>query len=343
MSLKVLMAVGALACGGLAYSLPAAAQVGGREVAVSDGLEAENRYPDRLLAWPGGVTSLADVTYSTLPGYRPMTVDIYMPPREMGPRPLVMFIHGGAWMGGDTRHSGAFEDFPAMLAGLAKEGFVVVSLEYRLSREAKFPAQLQDVRAALRFLKLNAARYGIDPERVGVWGASAGGHLSALAALTCGRADLDDERGKGAASGSECVQAAAIWYGVFDMAKLAGNNPSGPPQVIRDLLGCNDKCTSEAYALASPVRYVDAGDPGDPPMLLIHGLQDRSVPATQSSDAERLLRTAGVPVEATYLPGIDHSFIGASPKETRDANLLAMNLTFDFFKRVLAAKNGRGD
>ncbi|MFM6852722.1 MAG: alpha/beta hydrolase fold domain-containing protein, partial [Sphingopyxis sp.] len=126
-------------------------------------------YPDRVTQFPGGVTGLADVTYSTTIGYRPQVLDIYMPPASAGtgPKPLILYIHGGGWIAGHTRHNGALSNFPQVLAALAAEGFVVASLEYRLSGEAPFPAQVQDSRAALRFLRANASRFGLDPARVG--------------------------------------------------------------------------------------------------------------------------------------------------------------------------------
>ena len=291
----------------------------------------DDRYPDRVTRWPGGVTSRADVTYSTIEGYRPMTVDIYTPSMRGGPKPLILYVHGGGWVGGHTRHGGALANFPAALARLASEGFVVASLEYRLAGEARFPAALQDARAALRFLKGNAARYGIDPARTGIWGGSAGGHLSALTALSCGDASLDPA-GTHAPAGSECVQAAVIWYGVFDFAALAAGRPGGNDGAAVRLLGCNVTCRPEDYAPASPVTYIDAQDP---PFLLIHGEQDRVVPVAQSHLVEARLRAAGVPVDSIYIPGVDHSFIGGTPAETRAATLRATNATFDFFHRTL--------
>lgn len=302
-----------------------------RDFPVGEGAVLEDRYPDRLQAWPGGVSSLADVTYSTIPGYRPMVMDIYMPPRDAGPKPLVLFVHGGGWVGGHTRHSGAAADFPAALARLAAEGFVVASVEYRLAQEARFPAQLQDVRAALRFMKANAARYGVDPSRAAVWGGSAGGHLSALTALSCGAPGIDPA-GSTAAPGSECVQAAVIWYGVFDFAALAASRADREDPAAVTLLGCKDRCTPAQYAPASPVTYIDGRDP---PMLLIHGEGDRVVPVAQSHLAEARLKAAGVPVQSIYIPGVDHSFIGASPGQTRAATLTALNATFDFFHAQL--------
>ena len=128
------MRVGILALLGAAV-LANPAHAAPRDFATSDKPVLEDRYPQAVTQWPGGVTSLADVTYSTISGYRPMIVDIYMPPKAVGPKPLILYIHGGGWVAGHTRHSGALADFPGVLARLASEGFVVASLEYRLAAD----------------------------------------------------------------------------------------------------------------------------------------------------------------------------------------------------------------
>lgn len=291
----------------------------------------EDLYPVHVTQWPGGVTSLADVTYQTIPGYRPQMIDIYQPAKGSAPKPLILYIHGGGWVGGTPRNSGALANFPAVLAKLASEGFVVASLEYRLAGEARYPAALQDARAALRYLKTNAARFGIDPARSGVWGGSAGGHLSALTALSCGVASLDPA-GTSAAPGSECVQSAVIWYGVFDFAALAAGRQGGGDGAAERLMGCTGPCTAEQYAPASPVTYIDAKDP---PFLLIHGTEDKVVPVSQSYGAEARMKAAGVPVESIYITGVDHSFIGKTAADTHTATMRAVNATFDFFHQKL--------
>ncbi len=289
-------------------------------------------YPDRVTRFAGGVTGLADITYSSIPGYRPMVVDIYLPPKAAVPtaKPLIMYIHGGGWMAGHTRQAGALADFPSVLAKLASEGFVVASLEYRLAGEARFPAQLQDVRAAVRYLKANAGKYGIDPGRVALWGGSAGGHLAALAALSCGAPGIDD---KPQPAGTECVQGAVIWYGVFDFAPLMARAEGAPV----GLLGCAsaEVCPAEKVAAVSPLTYLDAKDP---PFLLIHGEADKTVSVQQSLTAYDRMKAVGVPVEKIIFPGVDHSFIGTTPKSTRDATLTAVNATFDFFHRLFDRK-----
>jgi acetyl esterase/lipase len=317
---------------GLAGTAMAAGQ---REFAVSEKPALTDVYPERITKWAGGVTSNADVVYSTLPGFRPLVVDIYLPPKKGGAKPLVLYIHGGGWVGGHTRHSGALSNFPAVLAKLASEGFVVASLEYRLSGEIGFPAQLQDSRAAIRFLKANSAKYGIDPAKVGVWGGSAGGHLSALTAYSCGDTSLDPAP---AAAGSECVQSLVSWYGVFDFAAMINRPLPSNGQVAPEnqLLRCKPvECDPARIAAVSPISYIDVNDP---PSLLIHGEKDAVVDVSQSRAAEARLKAAGVPVESIYIPGVDHSFIGATYADTKAATLQATNATFDFFHKTLKAK-----
>jgi acetyl esterase/lipase len=306
-----------------------------RDFPVSEKPALTDVYPDRITKWTGGVISHADVVYSSPSGFRPLVVDIYMPPKKGGAKPLVLYIHGGGWVGGHTRHSGALSNFPAVLAKLASEGFVVASLEYRLSGEAPFPAQLQDSRAAIRFLKANAAKYGIDPAKVGVWGGSAGGHLSALTAYSCGDTSLDPTP---AAAGSECVQSLVSWYGVFDFAAMINRPLPSNGQVAPEnqLLRCKPvECDPARIAAVSPISYIDAKDP---PSLLIHGEKDAVVDVSQSRAAEARLKAAGASVESIYIPGVDHSFIGASYAETKAATLQATNATFDFFHKTLKAK-----
>jgi acetyl esterase/lipase len=298
-----------------------------REFPTADHPEVVDHYPARVAQFAGGVTGLADVVYATVPGFRPMVVDIYMPPKAKMRRPLILFIHGGGWVGGHTRHSGAMADFPKVLARLASEGFVVASLEYRLSGEAPFPAQLQDARAGLRFLKANAARYGIDTTRTGIWGGSAGGHLAALTALSCGDTSFDL---KPAPKGSECVQAAVTWYGVFDFAPMLAR--TGGDGAGQKLLGCLGPCEVDKIKRVSPVTYIDSQDP---PFLLIHGEEDKTVDVSQSRLAEAQMKAAGMTVESLYIPGVDHSFIGKTPKITHAASIKATNATFNFFHKTL--------
>lgn len=302
-----------------------AAAPAARAIPVGPEPSMEDKFPQVPTPFPKGVTAWRDVTYQQQSGYRPQIVDIYVPAGK-GSHPLVLYIHGGGWQGGHTRQSGAFTNFPRVLASLAAEGFTVASVEYRLSGEARFPAQIRDVYAAMRFLTGHAAQYHIDPKRIGVFGGSAGGHLTALTALTCHETSLDPE-----AANTPCVQAAVAWYGIYDFATMPRITEKGSAE--QRLLGCDSgTCTTDQIRAASPLTYADAKDP---PILLIHGEGDRTVPVAQTHQAEAALKATGVPVSAIYYPGIDHSFMGKTPQETAEFSLKAANATFDFFHEKL--------
>ncbi len=311
-TLAAALAAAALLSQSEAQAAPVTAKVA-PEVVSSDA------FPKLKASFPGGVSGLADVVYSVRTGYRPMTLDLYVPTKAGPAKPLVIYIHGGGWMNGTSRNAAAYADFPAVMAGLAARGYVVASLNYRLGREAAFPAQNEDVDTAIRWLKSHAADYGIDKSRVAVWGGSAGGHLAALAGADCSPGDGKTE--------SDCVQAAAIWYGLFDFNTLA-NFP--------DFLGCSavPDCTA-IKAKASPVTYVDKSDP---PFLLLHGTADGTAPIAQSREMNERLKAAGVKVELIELPGIDHSWIGKTPAETTAAHLKALQATFDFFDATVGKR-----
>lgn len=284
--------------------------------------------PERILRYPGDVAVSADIVFSSIPGYRPLTLDLYRSATDKTARPLVIYIHGGGWMAGHTRQSGAFSDFTQVLADLAKRGYVVASLEYRLSLEAPFPAAINDVRAAVRFLKANAERFGIDPGHIALWGGSAGGQLAALAALDCGRAPEGEDKSN--ATQSDCVHGAVGWYGVYDFATMS---KSAIPRAENMYLDCEKgACPADRVAAASPAAHVDKSDP---PMLLIHGTDDKTVPVEQSRLLAQKLRAANVPVDLTIIPAVGHSWIGADAAATRAASLRALTLTFDFFDRTL--------
>ena len=147
-------------------------------------------YAPAEVAFPGGVIGLPDIPYGAgSPGVRPLTSDLYLPPQGYRePRPFLVYIHGGSWSGGGPRTTGAYENWPGVLAFMASKGYVVASVSYRLTREARFPAAIQDVKAAIRFLRMNASKYNIDKSRGATLGVSAGGQLASLAAVSCGAA-----------------------------------------------------------------------------------------------------------------------------------------------------------
>jgi acetyl esterase/lipase len=275
----------------------------------------DDRYPAVKVMFGSDVESYPDLVYSTLPGFRPLRLDLYRRGGTAGPRPLVVYVHGGGWQSGHTRHAGAFANWPEVLASLARRGYVVASVEYRLSSEAKFPAAIDDVKKAIQWLRASAAKYAIDPKQVVIWGGSAGGQLAALAATSCE---------------SDCVQGLVAWYGVFELGEI--REPASP---VAKYLGCAPGKCAETAALASPITHVDATDP---PTLLIHGELDKVVPVSQSRTFDQALKAKGVASELIVIPGVDHSFIGASAEETRKASLLALTKTFEFIDSLRGGK-----
>jgi acetyl esterase/lipase len=239
-----------------------------------------------------------------------------------------VYVHGGGWRAGHTRQSGAFSDFPGVLAEMASRGYVVASVEYRLSGEAPFPAALDDVRTAIRFLKANDSKYGIDASRVGIFGGSAGGQLAILEAVTCGAAPAGADKANPKVP--DCPQAAVGWYGIYDFPAMPSRAAS---QAEDDYIGCSkDSCTPEQLAAASAMAHVDAGDP---PILLLHGTDDQTVPVVQTERMAERLRAVGASVESEIFPDIGHSWIGADEAATRQASLRALDLTYRFFEQHL--------
>ena len=297
--------------------------------------QPDDRYPERRTVFPGGVTGLADVVYYTPPASRPATLDLYLPPaRKHGAtaQPLVIYIHGGGWSGGHTRQAGAFEDWPGVLASLAARGYVVSSLSYRLMGEAPFPAAVQDVKAAIKYLRANAGKYGIDKSRVLVWGGSAGGHLTALAATSCGMQALEPVMTGAVAAESDCVQAAITWYGIFDVTQLAAA-PTFARSPIGRFFGCvAEVCNAEALTLASPQSHINAQTP---PFLMIHGADDAVVSVIQSQNFHKAMQAAGLRSELLIIPDVNHSFVGKTQPITAAASLQALQRSVEFIAETL--------
>jgi acetyl esterase/lipase len=307
----------------LVMLLPALANSAGAPAEPATGVIAqlEDRYPERRVAFAGGVVGLADVTYATPAGVRPLTLDLYLPPARETSAPAIIYVHGGGWMGGHSRQGGAFENWPQVLASFAARGYVVASINYRLSGEAISPAAAQDVASAVRWLRSNAERFSIDKQRVGLWGSSAGGQLAAITATACDAGGLK----------STCVQAVAVWYGIFDLAPMVAHpDPQSPPARY---LGCGaGKCGEEQISSASAIRHIDRSGP---PFLLVHGSRDQTVPPAQSSNFHAALQAQGVKSRLLLIEGVGHSFIGSTPAETHSASLQALRATTEFFDQEL--------
>jgi acetyl esterase/lipase len=306
------------------------------DVPVAAGPVLEDRFPQPNVTFQQDVEALPDLVYSVPPGFRPLRLDLYRPRNTGGVSrglPLVMYVHGGGWQSGHTRHAGAFANWPGVLALLASKGYAVASIEYRLSGEARFPAAIQDVKTSIRWLRSKSAQFGIDPTSVIIWGGSAGGQLAALAATSCKVESLSPDPQSPLAAQSDCVQGLVTWYGVFDFvnAPLSGaaEQPANSP--VKKYLGCMPSDCRSAAELASPVSHLDKSDP---PALLIHGDLDRVVPVSQSQMFHEATRSKGTKATLLVLKGVDHSFIGADAEATRRASLQALSATFEFIDAI---------
>ncbi len=229
------------------------------------------------------------ITYAEIQGFRPLLLDLHMPAGSEA-APVVVWIHGGAFWSGDRRYLPETMEPGSVFEALIAAGIGCATIDYRLSGEAIFPAQLDDVITAVDYLQEYADVLGIDGARIGMWGESAGGTLAALAGLT-------DPR----------ISAVVGWYPVTDM--LAGNrgDRDDEDEVIGALLGAQPRDVPELAAQASAVTQVSAGAP---PFLLIHGAVDTMVPPAHSERLHELLLKAGE--RSTYRPiaGADHCFAG---------------------------------
>jgi acetyl esterase/lipase len=261
-----------------------------------------------------------DIPYCT-GGGRPLLMDVFIPDyRIRTPTPAVLWIHGGGWEMGDKN-----DNFGAKL--LANEGFVTASLSYRLSGDSPFPAAIQDCKCAIRFLRGNAVKYGIDPDRIGAAGSSAGGHLAELAATADQSAGLEGDGGW--LNISSKVQAAASYYGVSD---LTVQFPQETEQVIVKFFRGIEKEKPDLYRKASPICYVSKDDP---PLLLVHGEEDKDVPFAQSVRMVQAYRRLGLSVEFIAVQNAGHDFehVGDAPISPSVETI--HQRTVDFFKRYL--------
>lgn len=268
------------------------------------GSETAPASPSTTPSSPVVAADLLDLVYTRQP--RPLRLDLHLP-AGTPPFPVVVWVHGGGWQGGEKTLR------PGHQALRQRDrGYAVASVEYRLSGEALFPAQIADCKAALRWLRANAGLYGLDPARVAAWGSSAGGHLVALLGTSAGAAALTDPA-QGGGGQPEAVQAVVDWYGPVDFLLLPGAHHDADSPESR-LLGCDVDDCPERAALASPLTYVDAADP---PFLIQHGSADPVVDPNQSVLLHAALLAAGVPSAHVVLEGAGHG----GPEFTSAANL----------------------
>lgn len=280
---------------------------------------------ERKARLPEGVEVERDIEYGK-GGDVSLKLDLCRPKEKAKDlMPAVLWIHGGGWRGGDKR-DGRNAGNAAMLA---QRGYVVVSVNYRLSDLAPFPAAVEDVKCAVRWLRKNAEKYGIDPDRIGAWGGSAGGHLALMLAVADDKAGLE---GKGGNEGvSSRVKAACSWFGPADLT-VDEKDFVDPGGVVKFFLGGEQKDIPDVYKRASPATHVSADDP---PVLMIHGEKDNVVPIGQSEIMLKKLREAKVEAALIRVKDAGHGFKpsgGGEPSPSRDEILKS---TLDFFDKHL--------
>jgi acetyl esterase/lipase len=267
---------------------------------------------------PDGVVYEADVEYGK-GGDESLKLDIARPEKVSEAAPCIVVIHGGGWRAGNRK-----QHVDAILA-LAKQGYVAATISYRFAPKHAFPAQIEDAKCAVRFLRANAEKYQLDPERIGAVGFSAGAHLSML----LGTMDKDDgmEGEGGHADQSSKVQCVVAFFGPTDF--LADDIPEQVVGLVDDLVGATREEKPELRKAASPVTYVSSGDA---PTLIYQGTKDVLVPHTQAYKMADALSKAGVPGRVELLLGAGHGWGGAEMMRTLEG-------TTNFFAAEL--KNGK--
>ncbi|MCY2931281.1 MAG: alpha/beta hydrolase [Planctomycetota bacterium] len=247
----------------------------------------------------GGFTVRRNVEYA-LVGGKHLLLDLYTPAGAKEKTPLVVWIHGGAWK------SGSKENSPIL--ALAAQGYAVASINYRLSQEAIFPAQIEDCKGAIRFLRANAPKYSLDGDRIAVVGSSAGGHLSALVGTSGDVKELEGAVG-GNGTVSSRVQCVVDYFGPSDMLQFQ-DKPTwvkidGKDSPLVKLMGGPLTQKKDLVARANPITFVTKDDP---PFLIVHGDKDNTVPIHQSELLVAALKKAGVEVTFEVVKGGGHGF-----------------------------------
>jgi acetyl esterase/lipase len=260
-----------------------------------------------------------DVTYCTIENI-PLKLDLYFPANRAQPAPALVNIHGGSWSSGDKQRSDTSADIPALVA----RGYVVAAINYRHAPTYKFPAQIQDAKCAVRFLRANAARYNLDPNRIGAWGCSAGGHLVSLLAVTEKSTGWDDvgeyqdQSSRIQAAAPLCAPADITLYDTIARAdmlrRVFGSQTGVNPMLVR----------------ASPTTFVTKDDP---PFLILQGDRDEIIPLAQGEKLYEKLIGAGVAAKIVTVQNGAHCFPdepGMSPPRAAITTLIA-----NFFDQVL--------
>ncbi len=237
---------------------------------------------------------LRDLEYARVAD-KPLQLDLYLPAKTTPPPPLLIYVHGGAW------RSGTKSDVPIL--PLLEKGYAIASVEYRLTPEAPFPANVHDLKSAIRYLRAKASEHGYDPKRFIIVGSSAGGHLAALVGVSNGHKELEGKVGKFLNQSSD-VQAIVSFYGAANLQTILKQSTSHGLEVrvpaLQLLLGGQPEEKPDLAKTASPVAQMDKNDP---PLLLIHGDKDPQMPIEQSYELQAAYEKLKLPVQFEVIHG----------------------------------------
>jgi acetyl esterase/lipase len=275
-----------------------------------------------------GLETIHDVEIGSVNGTT-LHVEILRPdPMPAGVLPAVLWIHGGAWLYGSQK------DF-SWSHGLAARGYVVVSVEYRMANHAKWPAQIEDCRMALRWLRANAAMYQVDPKHIGAWGHSAGAQLASILGLYGDEHSYKGES-KAFAGVSNAVQAVVDESGPTDMIGTVTAYNGSDVGPLTGLVGASYQQDKKGWEDVNPILHITAKAP---PFLVVHGELDEKVPFQESEHFAAALKAAGVPVKFIPVKGANHHYGSvdkANPASPTIKQLL--DIITDFFDKTLKGK-----
>ena len=257
------------------------------------------------LAVPDNVTFERDITYAEAGGAK-VQLNLARPKNASGPLPAVVCIHGGGF------RAGSREGYNKLCLTLAQRGFVAATISYRLAPMHQFPAAVHDTKAAVRWLRANAAKYGINPDRIGVTGGSAGGHLAQFLGVTAGVKDFEGVDNPGFSSAVTCV---VNVFGPSDFTKSYGKSVDAHI-VLPMWLGGDVESARARHIQSSPLNWVN---PNAAPTLIIHGTEDKYVAYEQAVWMRDRLTACGVSVELLTLEGAGHGFKGADAEKSEAA------------------------
>jgi acetyl esterase/lipase len=281
-------------------------------------------------ALPPGVRLVPNIEYAKPDGHS-LLLDLYLPAHADAdhPIPLIVWVHGGGWVMGDRHDRTALP--------LAAHGYAIASIEYRLSQTAPFPAQIEDCKAAVRWLRSKARLYNLDSGHIGAWGGSAGGHLVALLGTSADVKELEGTEGN--LDYSSRVQAVCDWFGPSDFTSIIQQSKASPVTIAiqwdaadsygAKLIGGPLADNPAKAKAASPITYVSKDAP---PFLIMHGDRDPLVPLAQSQELHDALKKAGVDATLVVIPGAGHGLGGPQIMQTVE----------DFFDKQLKPAAGNG-